>query len=116
MAQLEIPWMVRYYLTEEDAEAVNRRIKHALDHMGEHRARSDGSVVHVGNYVEAGQPYPMVVVQLREFGRIADGQVFVPGNIPLWKEGAVLSHLGRFDTIPRRPGTFTVTIDTQSGL
>lgn len=78
--------IVLYTLSEQDAEAINRRRVQADMHIEEHRERGDGSQVHVGNSVHAGAVYPMVII--RTWGDTPDssvnGQVLLDGNDTLW--------------------------------
>jgi hypothetical protein len=78
---------VLYTLTAQDAEVVNRRRAHAEEQRIKIGDYSDGVMVHVGNTVEAGQAFPMLIV--RVWGDAEDsavhGQVFLDGNDTLWK-------------------------------
>ena len=56
--------IVHYRLSEQDAEAINRRREHAREHMDEHRSIANGVMVHVGNHVNAGELYPATIVKV----------------------------------------------------
>ncbi len=76
---------VRYTLSEQDAESVNRRREDWTADQAEN-ATAIGFQAHVGNKAEAGQVYPMLIV--RTWGDKPDsavnGQVFLDGNDVLW--------------------------------
>ena len=82
--------IVHYTLSEQDAEAINARHAEAEDRArreSESRDRViDGNQRHVGNHVEAGDVYPMIIT--RVWGDQPDshvnGQVFLDGNDTLW--------------------------------
>lgn len=92
--------LVRYTLTEEDAEAINRRrttgesIVHRLGANQWH----EGAQAHIGNRAYAGDIYPMVIV--RAWGpRCVNGQVFLDGTDTLWVTSV-------YDGGPDTPGTW----------
>jgi hypothetical protein len=78
--------LVDYTLDAYDADAVNKRRAHAMTHLAEYRLRMDGSQLHVGNGVAAGDVFPMMIV--RVFGPAptspVNGQVFLDGNDIMW--------------------------------
>lgn len=78
--------IVHYMLDPYDADAINRRRAAASSNLPEHRERGDGSQLHVGNGVSAGDVLPMMIV--RAWGNTADcavnGQVFLDGNDTYW--------------------------------
>lgn len=61
--------IVVYVLSSDDADAINRR--------------RDGSQVHVGNEVSAGDHYPMVITRVWAYDGV-NGQVFLDGNDLYW--------------------------------
>lgn len=73
---------VLYTLTEQDADAVNGRRANAN--------RSMPTVVHVGNHVEAGDEFPMLIVRVwapkgeAQPHTAVNGQVHLDGNDVLW--------------------------------
>lgn len=78
--------IVHYTLTATDAEAINRRRRDAIEQsikIGDYR---DGVTVHVGNAVEEGEIYPMMIV--RVWGdrpeSAVNGQVHLDGNDLHW--------------------------------
>lgn len=75
--------IVHYQLTARDAEAINRRRRHAEDNMAEIRLRQTGYQAHVGNKVNAGVSVPMIVTAVWA-GDLVNGQVFLDGNDTFW--------------------------------
>jgi hypothetical protein len=75
--------IVLYKLTEYDASAVNKRVKDAMENMASYQARSNGTIVYVGNSVSAGDVYPMIVVRVWT-DDLVNGQVMLDGNYTLW--------------------------------
>lgn len=55
---------VIYTLTEQDADAINRRRKDAARNLGKIREDAIGYVAHVGNNVAEGDRFPMVIVRV----------------------------------------------------
>lgn len=78
--------IVHYRLSETDAEAINRRRDHARKHMEVHRANANGVQVHVGNRVEAGEAFPLVITQVwgGDPDSLVNGQVMLDGNDLFW--------------------------------
>ena len=78
--------IVHYTLSEHDAEQINRRRAHAQSHLAEHIERSDGSVIHVGNGVQEGDVYPLVITRVwgTHEGAAVNGQVLLDGNDLFW--------------------------------
>jgi hypothetical protein len=78
--------IVHYRLSEQDADAINRRRADAYRNRAEIAESAVGYVAHSGNSAAAGDVYPMVVV--RAWGGEADshvnGQVLLDGNDTLW--------------------------------
>jgi len=78
--------IVRYTLTEGDAQAINKRRADTQAHLAEHRDASTGVQVHVGNAAHAGDVFPMLIT--RVWGDTSEasvnGQVFLDGNDSLW--------------------------------
>jgi len=54
--------IVLYTLPQYQVEQINRRRKHAVEHMDYHRWKKNGTMVHIGNEVRAGQVVPAIVV------------------------------------------------------
>lgn len=70
--------IVLYKLTNNDALAVNRRRKDAINvNRG---SAQDGAQVHFGNRVYAGDVFPMIIVRTYDVGNRVNGQVFLDGN------------------------------------
>ena len=79
--------IVHYRLSAADAEAINRRREHTQAHLDEHRANSNGVQVHIGNHVEEGDVFPMVITRVWQPGESeghVNGQVMLDGNDLLW--------------------------------
>jgi hypothetical protein len=78
--------IVHYTLSEQDADAINHFRENATAHLQHHRDRKDGSQVHIGNEVQAGEVYPMVIT--RVWGdtpsSAINGQVQLDGNDLYW--------------------------------
>lgn len=72
---------VLYTLAEHDAEAINRRRHDAARNLGKIREDALGYVAHVGNRVEAGDRFPMVIV--RVWGAEPTEQTSVNGTVLL---------------------------------
>jgi hypothetical protein len=91
IVQVPVPTIgriVHYKLNDTDAGAVNRRHDHANSHLAAHREAKTGVQLHVGNYVRAGEIYPMIIVRVWPQGSIeavVNGQVLLDGNEVLWK-------------------------------
>ncbi len=91
--------IVRYMLSAEDAEAINgrRTTGDGIADRSEHGLWPTGAQAHIGNRVEGGQEFPMLVVATWD-GTVVNGQVFLDGNDVLWVTSA---HQGP------GPGTWT---------
>lgn len=75
---------VEYKLTQQDADAINRRRTDAAQsHIAQ---QSTGAQVHVGNGARAGDVLPMLVVRRNgdTLTSTVNGQVFLDGNDTLW--------------------------------
>lgn len=96
--------IVHYTLSEQDAEAINRRRDDAQAHAGEHRDRRDGSQVHVGNEVKAGDVYPMVITRVwgPESKSAVNGQVLLDGNDLYWVTSTAVGEGPRHFAWPTR--------------
>lgn len=78
------PTIVHYTLTEQDAEAINRR----RQDFAEAPKVNSGHQAHVGNFVVVGETFPAMVV--RTFGgSAANLQVFLDGNDAYWATSRV---------------------------
>lgn len=75
--------IVHYRLSDQDAAQINKRRADASAHMAEHRENSNGVVVHVGNSVQAGDVYPLVITRTWG-GSAVNGQVLLDGSDTLW--------------------------------
>lgn len=71
--------IVLYQLTEEDAEAINRR---RIDNIRNTNNWPAGAQAHIGNRVMAGDVYPAIIV--RDWGDLCNLQVFLDGNDSYW--------------------------------
>ena len=78
--------IVHYTLHEQEADAINRRREHARTHIDDHRVNANGVQLHVGNRVDAGDVFPMVIT--RVWGdtptSAVNGQVLLDGNDLYW--------------------------------
>lgn len=74
--------IVHYTLTNEDAEAINRR----RSDFDRKNAGNTGYVAHVGNYAQAGEAYPAMVVRMfgNASGDLVNLQVHLDGNDTYW--------------------------------
>lgn len=96
--------IVLYRLTEPNADAINRRRHHAREHMPEHRANSNGVMVHVGNPVKVDDEFPMVITRVwgPEATSAINGTVMLDGSDTFWVTSAVHGNeAGRFRWPPR---------------
>ena len=77
---------VLYTLSQQDADAINKRRADAQAHIHEHRDNSSGVQIHFGNSAAEGDVCPMMIV--RRWGitdtSCVNGQVFLDGNDLLW--------------------------------
>lgn len=96
--------IVLYRLSAQDAEHINRRRSHALAQMNTHRESRSGVMVHVGNPVQAGEDFPMMIV--RVWGTTPEsavnGQVFLDGNDLYWVSSATYGEAERCWRWPER--------------
>ena len=81
--------IVIYTLSADDAAKINKRRDDAKLHMDNHRANSNGVMVHVGEPVYVGQEFPMMIVAVR--GARSDstisGKVELDGSDTFWAPG-----------------------------
>jgi hypothetical protein len=86
MTKPSIGRIVHYTLSEQDAEAINRRRADARAHLPEHQENANGVQVHTGNDVKPGDVYPLIIT--RVWGdtpeSAANGQVLLDGNDLFW--------------------------------
>jgi hypothetical protein len=82
--------IVLYILTEQDAAEINRRRttdSKIAERIAKNTEQSSawplGAQAHIGNSVEAGQIYPMIVTKVWSAGHV-NGQVLLDGNDCLW--------------------------------
>lgn len=96
--------IVHYTLHETDADEINRRRHHANKYISEHQERADGSLVHVGNDVSAGETYPMLITRLwgDEPDSAVNGQVFLDGNDTYWATSVTVGDGPRHFAWPTR--------------
>lgn len=84
--------IVLYTLTQDDADRINKRRADSQDWMAFHRKNSNGTMVHVGNYVTPGQQYPAMVV--RTFGSFPEScvnlKVELDGSDTYWATSRVV--------------------------
>lgn len=75
---------VAYTLTEQDAEQINRRRRHAR--ASDAASGESGVVIHVGNDAHEGDVYPMVIVRCwgNSESSAVNGQVLLDGNDTFW--------------------------------
>jgi hypothetical protein len=78
--------IVRYTLSEQDADAINRRRTDAARNMAAHREKKNGSQVHIGNSVYEGEVFPLVITRVwgDQPESAVNGQVLLDGNDTLW--------------------------------
>ena len=77
--------ILAYYLTEEDAEAISRR-RTTSEEIKQATVRtqwSKGAQAHIGNPVDAGMVFPMIVTAVYQ-NEVVSGQVFLDGTDVLW--------------------------------
>lgn len=67
--------IVHYRLTRDNARDANRRKQDGVTHIREHRQRSDGSQIHVGNQHSAGDVVPLLIVRVWEGEYSSDSSV-----------------------------------------
>jgi hypothetical protein len=75
--------IVLYRLTEQDAGKINKRRDDARKNMLEHQARADGSQIHVGNRVNAGEEVAMVIVAVHGPAMV-NGKCLLDGSDDYW--------------------------------
>jgi len=77
--------IVRYTLTEQDANAINKRRADATTNRQTDPLEANGYVAHVGNHAEAGQVFPATVVRVFDPSTTtANLQVTLDGNDTYW--------------------------------
>lgn len=84
--------IVLYTLSEQDAQAINKRRQDATEHATQIREGALGYVAHTGNRVAAGDVFPMVIT--RTWGNTStsavNGQVLLDGNDTFWATSVAL--------------------------
>ncbi len=91
--RITIGRIVHYRLSSDDAHAINRRREVGAGHAPDWPA---GAQAHIGNIVEPGETYPLLVTRVWDEGPenpMVNGQVFLDGNDSLWVT-SVESHPG----------------------
>lgn len=88
--------IVHYTLSEQDADAINRRRKDAANNATAIREDATGYIAHTGNQVEAGQVYPLVITRVwgDQPGSAVNGQVLLDGNDTFWATSTSLGEVG----------------------
>jgi hypothetical protein len=82
--------IVHYTIGEGDAEQIKRRYADATRNMSQHRQRGDGSQIHAGNSVQAGDVLPAVIVRVWSVENgCSNLQVFLDGNDTYWATSRV---------------------------
>lgn len=81
MTQITVARIVHYALTQQNAEAINKRRQDARD--SKIAQTSSGAQVHFGNEARAGDILPLLVTKVWPDG-LVNGQVFLDGNDILW--------------------------------
>src|SRR5207248_5047211 len=80
--------IVHYRLTQLDVDVINRLRADAMKHLPAHQEHADGTQIHVGNSVAAGDVYPLVITRVwNEHG--VNGQVLLDGNDTYWATSRV---------------------------
>jgi hypothetical protein len=92
--------IVLYILTEQDAAEINRRrttgckiAERIAKNTEQSSAWPLGAQAHIGNSVEAGQVYPLIVTKVWSAGCV-NGQVLLDGNDCLWATSATEGEQG----------------------
>lgn len=82
--------IVRYRLSQQDADATNKRRADAQAHLQDHRENSNGVQIHMGNAVSEGDIFPMMMTRVWNLDPgTVNGQVFLDGNDTLWVTSVV---------------------------
>lgn len=80
--------IVHYTLRDTDAEQINRRRTHSgkIAEMAKDGKWPAGAQAHIGNEVQAGEAFPMLIVAVWSASpdSCVNGQVFLDGNDSLW--------------------------------
>jgi len=89
MPSITIGRIVHYVVNQSTADAINRRRDDAYEHIDEHRARADGSIIHVGNKVHKGDEFPLMVTRVfnsvyADLDTCINGQLLLDGNDTYW--------------------------------
>jgi len=96
--------IVHYTLSDHDAQLINKRRADASTHMREHNENATGVAVHVGNGVQAGDVYPLVITRVwgdTETSAV-NGQVLLDGSDSLWVTSVTHGEGGRHFAWPPR--------------
>ena len=84
--------IVLYTLSATDAEKINKRLKDAQLAMSQHRTASNGVMVHVGNSVEEGNQFPMIITKVwgSDESSAFNGQVMLDANHTFWASSTAI--------------------------
>jgi hypothetical protein len=96
--------VVTYTLDAYDADAITRRRAAANTNLADHRARMDGSQLHIGNGVRAGDAFPMIIVRVwgSEPTSAVNGQVLLDGCDTHWVTSVTVGEGPRHFAWPAR--------------
>ncbi len=88
MTHVFVGLIVLYRITEEQAKATNMRREDARQNRDKMRTERPGFQAHVGNIVDEGDSFSMVIthahLDARAQQRWVNGQAFLDGNDSLW--------------------------------
>lgn len=94
MNGLTVGRIVHYVVNDIVAEEINRRRTNSLS-IKERIEKNEwniGAQAHIGNHVEEGEEYPMIITKVWDKNRgLVSGQVFLDGNDVYWAQ-SIYSH------------------------
>lgn len=76
--------IVHYVLTEQDANAINKRRKDRAVHVNSTGYVDTGYIAHVGNEVREGDVFPAIIVRVWEAAGSINAQVLLDGADTYW--------------------------------
>lgn len=95
--------IVTYRLTEEQAAAINKR-RSDFATLGREKLKDDswsfGAQAHVGNAVQGGECYPLIITRVWPGSDSVNGQVLLDGTDALWVTSATECSDGPESTMP----------------